>query len=79
MNNQTRPRKYVIRSSQWDIPNEITLNPQNWWFTGINIKDFNHDISVSINEDENVISNMFFLISKKTMSEKKQTNRIRFK
>jgi len=79
MNNQKNPRKYVIRSSQWGIPTEITLNSQAWWFTGINIKDCNHDISVSINEDENIIGNMFLIISKEIMSVHKQTNRIRFK
>lgn len=79
MNNQKNTRTYVIRSSQWGIPNEITLNSQCWWFTGINIKDCNHDISITIVEDENIISNMFFVISKETGSVQKQTNRIRFK
>jgi hypothetical protein len=79
MNNQTNPRRYVIRSPFPHIGNELTLNSQCWWFTGIDIKNNNQDISITIYEGEKVISRTFYLISKTFMDIQKQTNRIKFK
>ena len=39
MNNQKNPRTYVIRSPFPHLNNELTLNSNCWWFTGIDIKN----------------------------------------
>lgn len=79
MNNRGSPRKYIVRSSHWNIPTEIDLNPQCWWFTGIDIKTCNHDISITVKEFDNVVSRTFYVISKESMNTQKQTHRILFK
>jgi len=79
MNNQKNPRTYVIRSPFPHINNELTLNSNCWWFTGIDIKNNNQDVSITIYEDEKVISRTFYLISKTFIDAQKHTNRITFK
>jgi hypothetical protein len=79
MNNQKNPRRYVIRSPFPHICNELTLNSQCWWFSGIEIKNNNQDITITIYEDEKVISRTLYVISKTFMDTQKQTNRIKFK
>lgn len=79
MNNQKNQRKYVIRSPMHHISNEIILNPQCWWFTGIDIKNNNQDISINIYEGEDVVSRTTYVISKEFMNLQKQTHRIKFK
>lgn len=79
MNNQKTIRKFVIRSSCHGVTNDVELNPMCWWFIGIDIKQYNHDISITIFEQENVISRTSFVITRDFMNMQKNTNRIQFK
>lgn len=79
MNNQHKERKYFIRTSHWNIQNEITLNPNCWWFCGLNILNSDHDMSITICEEHNVISRNYYVISKHFLLNQKLTHRITFK
>lgn len=79
INTETAPKKYIIRSFECELPREINLMFKQWYFCKLDIKNMNRDINIIIYENDNIISRLYYVVSKEFMLKQKNTHRIKFK
>lgn len=79
INIESKRRKYVIRSFECGLPSEIALDPYNWWFHKIDIKNINRDINIIVYDENKIISRLYYVVSKEYVLKKRKTNRVKLK